>query len=186
MLTRTSKAYSQIVKCSYPLQEGVILSIDPSIGSTSSQPGWAVYTAGKLQCSGTLEINPEGTQWQRLQRLRTHMYGLMQFYTPDVLVYEDIPAQRHGGGNAEAHASLLKAVGVILSISGPDHYVGLLPVSWKKMVRESYFKGDEQDAIEIGWIAIQEAKRISEEEEAREGKKRNRRKGKDKKRTNET
>jgi hypothetical protein len=88
---------------------------------------------------------------------------LYKEWDPDVLVYEDIPSQRQGGGNANAHASLLKAVGAILSVSGPDYYVGLMPVSWKRMVREDYVKSDIRDAIEMGWIAIAVARRIADE-----------------------
>lgn len=95
------------------------------------------------------------------------MHGIRKLYRvwePDVLVYEEIPPTRHGGGNAESHASLLKAVGAILSVSGPDYYVGIHPLSWKRMVRSTYSKGDENDAKEIGWITIEEAKRLKEED----------------------
>lgn len=86
---------------------------------------------------------------------------LYRDFDPDVLVYEEIPAQRYGGGgNANAHASLLKALGVILSVPGPDGYVGIYPISWRKLVRETYVKGDEADAVEIGWIVIELAREI--------------------------
>lgn len=162
MLSRTAQAYEQIQGCITPLLEGTIVSIDPSIGSTSSQPGWAVYRGGRFICSGTLSIKADQSVPARLRLLYHLVRQLYKEWDPDVLVYEDIPSLRQGGGNANAHASLLKAVGVILSVSGPDHYVGLLPVSWKRMARSTYVKSDEADATEIGWIAIEEAKRIQE------------------------
>lgn len=172
MLSKTSKAYESISKARLALTEGIVVSIDPSIGSTSSLPGWAVYIRGELQCSGTFDINRNANVPTRLQELA---YELRKLYNtvgvPDVLVYEDIPAQRYGGGNANAHSSLLKSVGVILSVSGPDAHVGLLPISWKRLVRPEYQKGDEADAIEIGWIAIQEARKIIEEDGAKQGRK---------------
>lgn len=169
-LSKDSGAYQQIMECTHHLQNGIVLCIDPSIGSSSSQPGYALYRKGELFECGILPISPEGTVHSRLQKLRSHMYNLITIWQPDVLVYEDIPSQRHGGGNANAHASLLKAVGVILSISGPEHYVGLLPISWKRMARPSYTKSDVNDAKEIGYIAITEAARIQEIEGRKYGK----------------
>jgi hypothetical protein len=37
-----------------------------------------------------------------------------------------------------------------------------MPVSWKAAARDTYVKGDEQDAIEIGWVAISTAYGILE------------------------
>lgn len=164
MLTKKSQAYTQIQNNLNRLINGIVVCIDPSIGSSSSMPGYAVYIAGELQSSGILPIDPTGSVPMRLQKLAYHMRRLYAEWDPDTLVYEEIPAQRYGGGNANAHASLLKAVGVILSISGPSGYVGLLPLSWKRMIRDTYVKGDREDAEEIGYIAIQQAKRISEED----------------------
>lgn len=165
-ISRTAKVYGEIRSCLTPLLYGTVICIDPSIGSSSSQPGWAIYMAGHLIRSGILKIDPTGDIPTRLQELRRLLRNLYQTRPPDVLVYEDIPAQRHAaggaGGNAVGHASLLKALGAILSVSGPRHFVGILPVSWKRLARPTYEKGDEADAIEIGWIVLQEARRILE------------------------
>lgn len=162
-LGRDTAAYGDIRNSLTTILRGVVIAIDPSIGSSSSMPGWALYRAGALISSGTLGINPDQSVWKRLRDLARAMRSLYKETDPDVLVYEEIPSQRYGGGgNANAHASLLKAVGVILSIPGPDVCVGLHPLSWKKMVRETYVKGDEADAVEMGWIAIAEAARIAE------------------------
>jgi Holliday junction resolvasome RuvABC endonuclease subunit len=171
MLSKTSKAYEQISSARLGLTEGWVIAIDPSIGSSSSLPGYAVYRGGKLLISGVLQIDRNADVPTRLQQLAYEMRRLYAQYPVDVLVYEDIPAQRYGGGNANAHSSLLKSVGVVLSISGPASYVGLLPISWKRLVREGYVKGDKEDAEEIGYIAISEARRITEEEGRKPGRK---------------
>ena len=152
-----SKVYLEVSNNIKGLTMGVVISIDPSIGSSSSMPGWAVYRAGELVASGVISLPREKSLVTRLKALANNMRMLYRKYLPDVLVYEEIPAQRHGMGNAEAHASLLKAVGVILSIEGPEAAVGIYPVSWKGMVSEQYVKGDEADAIEIGRIVIEHA-----------------------------
>lgn len=165
MITKTSGCYEATVANLKPLLEGVAISIDPSIGSTSSMPGYAVYRQTELIDSGILRIPPHLKVWERLRRLANHMRRLYKTYDPDILIYEEIPSQRQGGGNANSHASLLKALGVILSVPGPDGYVGIYPVSWKKHARSSYVKGDEEDAREIGYVVLELAKRIRQEKE---------------------
>lgn len=162
MLGRETNAYKGISKNCFSLVHGVVICMDPSIGSRSSAPGYAVYVSGVLRSSGTLDIDPTQSVLQRLQRLAYLTRRLYSEWDPGILVYEEIPAQRHGG-NAMSHASLLKALGVILSISGPDDSIGLYPASWKKLVRDSYVKSDENDAIELGWICISHAQEILEE-----------------------
>ena len=163
MLSKQARAYTEVIEASYHIINGVIVAIDPSVGSNSSMPGYAVYDAGKLVESGVFNIAPSGTLPERLTKLNYFMRKLLDMYKPSVLIYEEIPPQRYGGGNANAHASLLKSVGVILSISGPMHYVGFTPMSWKKMARSTYIKGDKEDAEEIGYIAYTQAIRLSEE-----------------------
>jgi hypothetical protein len=159
-LTKTSKAYKDIEDNLQGILDGVVVSIDPSIGSSSSMPGWAVYMDGEYLKSGTFDIPVHKSIPDRLRILANHLRKLYNEYPPDVLVYEDIPAQRYGMGNAVAHASLLKALGAILSVPGPDGYVGIMPVSWKKGVRDTYQKGDESDAVEIGYVVIEFAAQI--------------------------
>ena len=154
---KTSAVYSEISANLKGLTEGRVVSIDPSIGSSSSMPGWAVYLAGNYVESGTFDIPRDKSIPERLKHLARCMTKLYARHDPDVLVYEEIPAQRHGMGNAGAHASLLKAVGAILSVPGPDGYVGIMPVSWKALVLDTYIKGDEEDACEIGRIVIEQA-----------------------------
>lgn len=154
MIGRDSQVYKSTKENVKPLLQGVVLSVDPSIGSKSSQPGWAVYRQGEFVTKGTIPIHPDLPVWKRLRMLANGIRRLYQEFNPDVLVYEEIPSQRYGGGNANAHASLLKAVGVILSVPGPDGYVGIFPSSWKKLARDTYEKSDENDAEEMGWIVL--------------------------------
>lgn len=168
-LTKTSKAYGNIEENLKGILEGVVISIDPSIGSSSSMPGWAVYMDGEYVKSGIFEIPIHKSLPERLRILANHVRKLYNEYPADVLVYEDIPAQRYGMGNAVAHASLLKALGAILSVPGPDGYVGIMPVSWKKMVRDTYTKGDEADAVEIGYVVIECASQIKYNVENQKG-----------------
>jgi hypothetical protein len=134
---------------------GTVVVIDPSIGSTSSLPGYAVYVRRKLKESGVLQVKRSGSLQDRLQQLAKELRALYKKYDPDVLVYEEIPPRRYGGGNAEAHASLLKSVGAILSVTGPKYYIRIKPLIWKKLVTEEYEKGDEADAIEMGRIVLE-------------------------------
>lgn len=162
MIGKTSQVYSATKQNLKPLLEGVVVCVDPSIGSTSSQPGWAVYRQGEFITKGTIPISPTLPVWKRLRMLANGIRRLYLEFNPDVLVYEEITAvnNRFGGGNANAHASLLKALGVILSVPGPDSYVGIFPASWKKQARPEYVKSDENDAEELGYVVIQLARRI--------------------------
>lgn len=146
---------------------GVVISIDPSAGSGSSQPAYAVYRAGELVACDILDIVPHRPLWERLTDLSRKLRNLYKLYDPDVIAFEDIAPQRYGGGNAEAHATLLKSVGVVLSVPGPRAYIRLSPIVWKRLVRPEYVKGDRQDAEEIGYITIEAAKYISQEDPPR-------------------
>lgn len=163
-LGKKTKAYMSLAEKPALLVDGVVISIDPSIGSGSngSNPAYAVYERAQFKYAAAISIPAKANIVHKLQALAEHVQTLYNYYRPDVLVYEDIPAQSHGRG-AVGHASLLKAVGAILSVPGPEHYVGIMPVSWKKLARPEYVKSDENDAIEIGYIAIEEAKKIIKE-----------------------
>lgn len=171
-MSKTSQAYEAISKARLPLIEGVVISIDPSIGSSSSMPGYAIYRAGTLIASGTIQLSIDEEFPLKAQQLAYSIRKLYTEYDPDVLVYEEIAV--HGPGrNIASHVTLLKAVGIILSVPGPKYYVGIYPTSWKKLARPTYVKSDEADAIELGYVAVWQAEQIIEEE----GKKADRRYG---------
>ena len=166
MLKDTVREYKDIRRLLRPLVRGLVVAVDPSIGSTSSMPGWAAYRAGELVGSGVLEIDASA-ETHRLRYVALALAKVYRCYPPDVLVYEDIAPRRYGGGSAHGHASLLKSVGAILSVPGPDHHLGLRPTQWKRQVRESYVKGDEADAIEMGYVAVSTAQWVIENDPPR-------------------
>lgn len=130
---------------------GTMISIDPSCGSQSSLPGYAIYGKGVLQESGVLEIDISKDLPYRLQELNRALVELGPF---DVLCYENIAPRRFGGGGATGHASLLKSVGVVLGAVSYKLALGLRPNYWKRHVSRGYIKSDEADAIEMGRILI--------------------------------
>jgi hypothetical protein len=144
--------------------EGTMLCIDPSLGSMSSQPGYAVYRAGDLIESGTLHINPKGEKWERLRELHRLLRNLSKRVNPDILCYENVPVSAHGGRSQVSHASLLMAVGVTLAAVEADAFIGITPMVWKSRIRDTYVKSDEADAIEFGWITIEIAKLIAQKD----------------------
>lgn len=163
MIQSNVKEYTLIRKSLKPLLEGVVLCIDPSCGSkgeNGSLPGWAVSVRGELVGSGVIELPVEEDLWVRLQSLHHGLRNLVREFDPDVMVYEQIAPRRYGGGSAHSHASLLKAVGVTLSVSGPTTYVGLRPTVWTRWKRSTYVKGDRADAIEMLYVALATAQEI--------------------------
>jgi hypothetical protein len=133
-------------------------------------PGFAVYVAGKLIDSGVFDMDINADFHTKARQLAFYLRQLYTKYDPDVLVHEEIALQ--GAGRAIAsHVTLLKAVAVILSVPGPDQVVGIYPTSWKKLARPSYVKSDVNDAIEIGWVCIQQAKLIISEDGIKERRK---------------
>jgi hypothetical protein len=152
-ISKKTKLYQEVDRLKGPLVYGNVLCIDPSIGSSSSSPGWAYYQSGQLIESGTIHTGGSHLElWQRARRLANALHVLCAEYRVDVLVYEDIPAT--SGFNQNAIASLLKAVGIVLACTTSSHVLGVHPASWKNYVRPEYKKGDKEDAIEIGWVAI--------------------------------
>jgi hypothetical protein len=154
------KLYQEVKNHLDDLTVGVALVVDPSIGSSSSSPGWAIYDKGKLSRSSTIDTGGSHLPlWERARKLGEAMHALCQEYRPDILVYEDIPATSRFNPNAQA--SLLKAVGVILACTDTESVIGIHPASWKNYVNKEYRKGDEEDAIEIGRIVTELARYIS-------------------------
>ena len=167
-ISKKTKLYQEVDRLKGPLVYGNVLCIDPSIGSSSSSPGWAYYQGGQLVDSGLIHTGGSHLElWQRARRLGDALRLLCAEYKIDVLVYEDIPAT--SGFNQNAIASLLKAVGIVLACTTSSHVLGVHPASWKNYVRPEYKKGDKEDAIEIGWVAIGLAQYIEQASRIAEG-----------------
>jgi hypothetical protein len=140
--------------------QGRMLVLDPSVGSWSSQPGYAIYEAGQLVDSGVIDMPTYEARSRRLYYLRRVLQE--QFTeTFDVVVIEDIPTHRFSRGrggrtfaNAKAQIPLHKAVGVIESIfDAPVLFVS--PATWHSYAPLDYIKSDESDAIVMGHAVLQ-------------------------------
>lgn len=160
-VVKKSKLYEGVASLADVLSTGSVFVVDPSIGSSSSSPAWALYRKGVLIDSSIISTGGSHTPlWARARMLGQTIAYLTNLHWPDVLVYEDIPAT--SGFNQNAIASLLKAVGIILACSKSEHVLGIHPASWKPYVRPEYKKGDREDAVEIGYIVTSLAAYITE------------------------
>lgn len=139
------------------LLEGSVLVIDPSSGSASSQPGYAIFQAGQLMDSGIIKIDHSKEVPRRLQDIAEALRR--DFQPVNVLIVEDIPV-RAFGRNAAAHATLLKSVGTILCAAQYDKYVEISPSVWHAWLSKDppqargYKKGDEWDARVMGYCIM--------------------------------
>lgn len=154
-LSKSTLAYKDIRLCVPELLQGRVLSVDPSSGSESSMPGYALFEAGVCKEHGIIELERKGEQPKyRLCELGKSLRT--EFETPDVLVIEKISAKswdRRRG--AAGHASLLKSVGTILGAHDWPYIVEIPPSQWKKIsVDADYEKGDAEDALYMGKAAI--------------------------------
>lgn len=173
---KTTDIYKKLRLLTNQIRYGKFISIDPSIGSSSSMPAYSIYDRGELVHSAKLKIDHTKSTYEKAQEISRQLTAVYKMYKPQVLVYEEIPDQGYApskginhrsphatGFNQTAHATLLKALGVILGCyPGPEHAVGLRPMVWKKRSRQTYRKGDINDAIEIGYVCIQMAREIEE------------------------
>lgn len=141
---------------------GKLLCLDPSCGSASSMPGYAIYENGQLKGSGTIHV--EGVHRELPYRLQDIARSLREdFETPDVLVIEEIPVRRYGGGGATGHASLLKSMGLMMGTVEAPLVIRIRPQAWRALKHDDWWKDDEQDAIAMGHAVLQVCKKILEE-----------------------
>ncbi len=135
-ISTQTNLYSAVRPLAAQILAGRVLALDPSIGSWSSQPGYAISVAGQEVDSGVIEMPTGATRSRRLYYLRrvlTEQFA-EQF---DAVIIEDIPTHRfsrkRGGGsyaNAKAQVPLHKAVGVIEScFDAPTLFIA--PQTWR-------------------------------------------------------
>ena len=133
---------------------GKVICIDPSVGSTSSLPGIAIYSRGKLIESGTIAV--KGLARPVADRLRDIGEYLRARGEFDILVIEDVPVTPRlptGKLNVHrlpGHGSLLKAWGAAVGAVNCQQVIALTPRQWKKYLPEGYKKTDEWDAKALG------------------------------------
>jgi hypothetical protein len=156
-VSRETKLYRALSKgpAAQAVLAGRVLVIDPSSGSTSSLPGYAVYAAGHLTDSGLIEM-PVGTEL--VIRLRYLNRCLREEFTEkfDALIVEAIPPFRFSGGRASAagQLSLHKAVAVVESAFDVPHVLYVSPQTWRAFAPVDYVKGDEADAVTMGHAVL--------------------------------
>lgn len=151
---------------------GSLLCIDPSSGSESSQPGWALFQNGVLVEAGVAEIN------HRLE-LRSRLRLVWEYFSVwadkvDIVLIEEIPVRpirtkmdANSSGktwmNAKSHGSLVEAIGATKAAFPVSIPVVKLPASlWHRVSRDQGWamqastvkKSDYMDAVRIGMTAI--------------------------------
>ena len=145
---------------------GRVLSVDPSSGSKSSDPGWAIFQNGILEDAGIIELPKRETLRVRLRLLFEDLVTLSEGI--DVVLIEEMPIKpiRVKSGfkiSDAAFNSLIQSVGaskVAFPITLPTINV---PASlWSRIAREHgwaansqrYTKTDTTDAVRIGLAAL--------------------------------
>jgi hypothetical protein len=141
------------------ITQGTMFSIDPSIGSQSSQPGYAVWKAGELEDSGIIRLGSSAgaTVPQRLFHLRMTLEK--QFNKPDIVIVERIVSNpRARNYNNTTAVKMNQAIGVVMS-QWDVPVIEVSPSSWKAVAKslDWYEKSDEHDAIVIGQCCINKA-----------------------------
>lgn len=133
------------------MSRGHLLAFDPSSGGRGSNPGYAHYYRGKLKNSGVIVLNENLAAPERLQHFAKELLIVFAHTNFDVLVVERlrgkmVPPQLHW------------SVGVILTHVNYKKFREIPISTWKRYARQmpGYAKGDEADAIAIGFAAIQE------------------------------
>lgn len=131
---------------------GSMLCIDPSSGGTNrkgekSNAGWGVFGEGKVLESGLLELDHGESKEVRLRAIADCMRESFDKY--DILVIEDINGYK-------APQVLIQACGAFISSTNTKGLVEMNSRTWQAIANRlgGWKKGDEADALFIGWAAI--------------------------------
>lgn len=162
-MNKNSKTYKAIIPYVERILDGYILSVDPSTGSASSMPGYAIFKKGKLTESGIIEVDSRMARQKKLYEISRTFRE--EFEKPDLLIVEYIPNVSYSGGmNNVAVMALQKAIGAI--IASFDTEMLEIPASaWRHYKPPEYKKTDEFDGITMGLCAIAIAKQIKKQED---------------------
>lgn len=158
-INKTTKTYKQIEPLSELITTGRMLCIDPSTGSTSSKPGFAVYNQGELLEAGEIDLDVKMNRSKRLYEISRTIRE--EFQLADILCVEYIPPVSYRGGmNSNAIMALQKAIGAILAAQ-PFEYLLEIPASaWKQAKDDDYYKSDMMDSVYLGKYVIDLAEHI--------------------------
>jgi len=153
------RLWLSVKKCARLILEGAVLVIDPSIGSHSSMPGFAILRVGCLTNRGTIAVEPTGSTHDRLFAIGECLRR--DFPTAwDVLVVEDIPDRRFsksGRGSIRQQVQLHRAVGAVHASVRCVHAISVHPATWHAVVPPDYVKSDAGDAAAMAEVVRQYA-----------------------------
>lgn len=155
----TASKYREVIS------KGTMLCVDPSIGSHSSMPGYAVYVEGQLMDSGIIRLPTSGDHIRRLYELNRSLREDFSEQVYDILVIEEIPMVRYEkfGRSLQAQIPLHRAVGCVLGALPIGVCLEIPPQTWRMYLDVAqYDKNDESDAVMLGYAALQLAKAASE------------------------
>lgn len=168
MAAKTSKVYQSVSKCVKDVLEGTLIAFDPSTGSQSSMPGYAVFVKGELVESGIIKVNASDRKNVKLYEISISLRT--EFPKADVIAIENIPPvsyNRKGAMRGWAIVALQRSIGAIMA-SFNCEYIEVAPASWQRYKFPGYDKSDEHDAICIGLTCIDIAKQITKEKKGEE------------------
>ncbi len=154
---------------------GRMLVVDPSCGSQSSQPGYAIRHEGIVTDSGVIDMPIEESLDRRLFYLgRSLRTEFTEKY--DVVAIEDVPTHRFTKGrggrtyaNERSQLSLHAACHVIISSFDVDHFIRISPPTWWSFAPDDYKKSDESDALVMGHAIDAIARHVVEHRGTRKG-----------------
>lgn len=150
--------YKQMIKdCHDCILNGRMLAIDPSTGSRSSMPGYAVFQAGQLIESGTIEVDLKGNRAERLFEINRTIRE--DFEVPDVVAVESA-GYFIGKMNPTSIISLQRAIGAVIAAHPVKCLVEVPSNVWQRHTFQGYIKTDENDAICIGLCVINTAREL--------------------------
>lgn len=155
------------------LLKGTFISLDPSCGSQSSMPAYAIYTRGRLVGSGIIQLNLNKELPYRLKELSYKISKILDQYPQiDSAVVENIPVIP-GKFSQKGLSSLLKSVGTIMGSflhKGEDFLIiEIMPRSWRQFAPADYVKSDVGDAIMIGHATIKLCEKLYEPNKKNKG-----------------
>ncbi len=127
-----------------------MLAIDPSSGG-SSLPGYSIWESGSLCESGLITVQHHTCAHKRNREIAE----IVQNFGPhDILIIEQI-RKINAGKYSILPVKLLWSCGVIGAAANAGEVIEIRPQVWRKYIPEGYFKSDMNDAVMLGWAAIQ-------------------------------
>lgn len=153
--------YKQAIQDCYDcILTGKLLAIDPSTGSGSSMPGYAVFQEGKLLESGIILVDLKGNRSQKLYEINRTLRE--DFTGPFDVVAVESAGYFIGKMNPAAVISLQRAIGAVIAAHPVKCLIEVPSNVWQRHTFPGYIKTDENDAISIGLCVINTARELKE------------------------